>query len=173
MQHVARRAIEWRPLVSGSLSKNVTQAQEDEDRQRQEDDGVNIHVAFAFWSAPATGPAVERFHRETAEIKSWSGSAACRHEARPSQWQVLARKALALEIGQAKVLADCHSKIIAHFCSEWKPDHVWKSRIFNNLGPALAVRRSRHRSYRRSQPVAGGALTGHRRFSSLWTEARL
>ena len=55
MQHVARRAIEWRPLVSGALSENVTQAQEDKDRQRQEDDGVNIHVAFAFWSAPAMG----------------------------------------------------------------------------------------------------------------------
>jgi hypothetical protein len=42
------------------LSEDITQAQEDEDRQRQEDDGVNIHVAFAFWSAPVTGPAVER-----------------------------------------------------------------------------------------------------------------
>ena len=70
LQHVARGAVERRPLASGALSENVTQAQEDEDRQRQEDDGVNIHVAFAFWSAPATGPAVERFHQETAEITS-------------------------------------------------------------------------------------------------------
>ena len=60
LHHVARRAIERRPLVSGALSEHVAQAQEDEDRQRQEDDGVDIHVAFAFWSAPATGPAVER-----------------------------------------------------------------------------------------------------------------
>ena len=49
LQHVARRAIVGRPLVSGALSEHVAQTQEDEDRQRQEDDGVNIHVAFAFW----------------------------------------------------------------------------------------------------------------------------
>jgi len=48
LRDVARGAIVGRPLVSGALSEDITQAQEDEDRQRQEDDGVNIHVAFAF-----------------------------------------------------------------------------------------------------------------------------
>jgi len=48
LHDVARSAIVGRPLVSGALSEDITQAQEDEDRQRQEDDGVNIHVAFAF-----------------------------------------------------------------------------------------------------------------------------
>ena len=64
LHHVARGAIVGRPLVSGALSEHVTQAQKNKDRQRQEDDGVNIHVAFAFWSAPATSPAVERSIRE-------------------------------------------------------------------------------------------------------------
>jgi len=60
LHDVARRAIVRRPFASGALSEHIAQSQEDEDRQRQEDDGVNIHVVFAFWSAPARAPAVER-----------------------------------------------------------------------------------------------------------------
>src|SRR5260221_196518 len=60
LHHIGRRAIVGRLLVAGPVSEHITQAQEDEDRQRQEDDGVNIHVVFAFWSAPAKGPAIER-----------------------------------------------------------------------------------------------------------------
>src|SRR6266566_3040959 len=51
----AARNVGRRPLVPGALSEDIAQTQEDEDGQRQEDDGVNIHVAFAFWSAPANG----------------------------------------------------------------------------------------------------------------------
>ena len=54
-------AIIGRPLAPGALSQDTAQAQENEDRQRQEDDGVDIHVVFAFWFAPATGPAVQTF----------------------------------------------------------------------------------------------------------------
>jgi len=46
LHDVARCAIVGWPLVSGPLSKDITQTQKDEDRQCQEDDGVNIHVAL-------------------------------------------------------------------------------------------------------------------------------
>jgi hypothetical protein len=48
MHNVARSPIIRWPFVSGALSEDVAQAQEDEDGERQEDDGVNIHVQFAF-----------------------------------------------------------------------------------------------------------------------------
>lgn len=49
LNDIARRAVIGRPFVSGALSKDIPQAEEDEYGQRQEDNGINIHVEFAFW----------------------------------------------------------------------------------------------------------------------------
>ncbi|MCK7472901.1 MAG: hypothetical protein MZV49_04105 [Rhodopseudomonas palustris] len=38
------------------MSEHIAQTQEDKHRKREEDDGVNIHVAFTFWSRPALRP---------------------------------------------------------------------------------------------------------------------
>src|ERR1700716_720816 len=136
LHHVARSAVERRPFVSGALSEHIAQTQEDEDRQRQEDDGINNHVAFAFWSAPARGPAVE-VERPLRDGRDYimDGSAACRHETLPSQWRVLSRKAVPEKMGPSRGLLPVYrGRIIARFGHEGKPDRAWKSRIFNNLG---------------------------------------
>jgi hypothetical protein len=49
LHNVARRAVIGRPFVSGALSQNIPQTEEDEYGQGQEDNGINIHVEFAFW----------------------------------------------------------------------------------------------------------------------------
>src|SRR6476659_6206912 len=105
LHHVARSAIVRRPLVSGALSENVAQTQEDEDRQRQEDDGVNIHVVFAFWSAPATASGGRAFPHRNGGGYIMDGSAICRHETWPSQWRDLTRRAMTVEMGQAGALS--------------------------------------------------------------------
>src|ERR1700682_3674903 len=105
LHHVARSAIVRRPLVSGALSEDITQTQEDEDRQRQEDDGINIHVAFRFLIlTPATGPAVERSLKGTAEITSWMGQQYVGTKLGLANGAFLARKAMPVEIGQAGAL---------------------------------------------------------------------
>jgi hypothetical protein len=72
--------------------------------------------------------------------------------------------------GSCPFVTDDGYLIVARFGPEGKPDHAWKSRIFNNLGciPTVNVRVFAAILDRMGLTVAGCV-----RSSSLWNEAGL